>query len=218
MTRGRLITLEGPEGAGKTTQLAWLRDRLAAAGIEVVVTREPGGTPAGESIRRVLLDPREAPLQPITEALLFCAARAELVAGVIRPALAAGHVVLCDRFADATIAYQGFGRGLPLDRLRAINAEATGGLKPDLTILLDLPVEVGLTRRRRDGAEWNRFDADSLAFHTRVREGYLALARAEPGRWVVVDAVGGPDTVAGAVWGVVAPRLMASLPAGEREG
>lgn len=206
---GTFITFEGPEGAGKTTQLARLAERLTAAGHQVVRTREPGGTPAGESIRRVLLDPREAPLTPLTEALLFCAARAELVAGVIRPALAAGSVVLCDRFADATFAYQGYGRGLPLDALRSINAVATGGLVPRLTLLLDLPAATGLARRRQDDADWNRFDADSLAFHQRVRDGYLALAAEEPARWRVIDADAAPETVGAAVWQAVAGHLAA---------
>jgi len=225
--RGFFITLEGPEGAGKTTQLARLAERLAAAGLAVARTREPGGTPAGEAIRRLLLDPREAPLQPVTEALLFCAARSELVADLVRPALASGQVVLCDRYADATFAYQGHGRGLALDQLRAVNAVATGGLVPDLTLLLDLPVELGLARRKRDGGDWNRFDADSLAFHQRVREGYRALAAAEPARWRIVDAGGEPDVVAGVVWGVVeaalaggaalTPRLPLPKDAGEGE-
>jgi len=208
------ITVEGPEGAGKTTQVLRLADRLAGAGLAVTRTREPGGTSAGERIRGVLLEARAEPMTPLAEALLFCAARAELVARVVRPALAAGGTVLCDRFADATLAYQGYGRGLPLDRLAALSAEATGGLVPDLTLLLDLPVGVGLARRRGDGA-WNRFDAASEAFHDRVRRGYLALAAREPDRWVVIDAGGSVDSVAGEVWRAVAARLArAAAPVG----
>ncbi len=212
-TAGAFVTFEGPEGAGKTTQLARLRDRLEAAGRHVLATREPGGTPAGEAIRRLLLEPRDGGLRPEAEALLFCAARAELVHTVVHPALAAGRVVLCDRFADATLAYQGFGRGLPRAALDAANRLATGGLVPDLTLLLDVDVEHGLARRRGSGGEWNRFDADDVAFHRRVRDGYHALARAEPDRWRVVDAGGPVDAVAEAVWAAVAGRLALAVPA-----
>lgn len=201
------ITFEGPEGSGKTTQLLRLEERLESMGHEVVATREPGGTSAGERIRSVLLDLEGGPLQPRTEALLFCAARSELVSSVIRPALEAGRVVLCDRYADATLAYQGYGRGMPMDRLRSMNALATGGLQPDLTLLFDLPVEVGLGRRQRAGEGWNRFDAASIAFHERVRAGYRALAAEAPERWRILDA----DRDADAVQSSVAETVVAAL-------
>jgi dTMP kinase len=206
--RGAFITLEGPEGAGKTTQASLLAASLAADGIEVVQTREPGGTPAGERIRALLLDPDVGDLMPETETLLFCAARVELVAQVIRPALERGAVVVCDRFSDATLAYQGAGRGVPMERLRGILQIATGGLAPDLTLLLDLPVASGLGRRRQDSSvAWNRLDGASQAFHERVREGYRRLAAAEPERWRVIDASAAPDAVAAAVREAVGPLM-----------
>jgi dTMP kinase len=204
--RGLFICLEGPEGGGKTTQLAHLAERLRSAGHDPLVTREPGGTEAGERIRKVLLDCSGASLQPATEALLFCAARAELVAQLIAPALGAGRVVLCDRFADSTRAYQGHGRGLDPAQLDAMIHLATGGLAPDLVVLLDLPVAVGLGRRRA-GGEWNRLDAADQAFHERVRAGFLCLAAADPARWRVVDASQPAEGVARAVWAAVAPAL-----------
>jgi dTMP kinase len=210
MSRGLLVTFEGPEGGGKSTQLRLLGRRLAAEGYRVTATREPGGTPVGERIREILLDPALAgdALRPEAEAFLFCAARAQIVAEVIRPALAAGHVVLCDRFADATLAYQGFGRGLDLALLRANNALATGGLTPDLTVLLDLPVELGLARRQRT-ADLNRLDAAGLAFHERVRVGYHALARQDGDRWVQIDAGRAADVIAEEVGRAVRQRLAA---------
>jgi dTMP kinase len=187
------ITLEGPEGAGKTVQALRLRDALAAVGREVVLTREPGGTALGEQIRSIVLGGGDA-IDPRADALLFNAARAQLVAEVISPALDRGAVVLCARFADSTLAYQGYGAGRPLDELRSIAAIATGGLTPDLTILLDVPPEVGLGRKTGD--DRNRFEATfDLAFHRRVREGFLALAGAEPDRWRVVDATRPVDAV-----------------------
>lgn len=205
--RGRFVTLEGPEGSGKTTQAERLRSRLAGTGRSVVLTREPGGTPLGERIRDLLLAPTGGPSHdPRADALLFNAARAQLVADVIRPALDAGAVVLSTRFADSTLAYQGHGGGLPIADLRAIADVATGGLRPAVTVLLDLPVEVGL--RRKTGDELTRFETEfDLAFHRRVRAGFLDLAAAEPGRWVVVDATRTPDEVAADVWSAVAPRL-----------
>ncbi len=204
---GVFVTFEGPEGSGKTTQILRLAAELETDGLAVVATREPGGTTVGERIRGLLLDLDGGPLQPETEVLLFCAARAELLAHVIRPALATGHLVLCDRYADATRAYQGHGRGLDAERIEAINRQATGGLEPDLTLLLDLPVERGLARRRREGEAWNRFDAASLAFHQRVRQGYLELAAAAPERFVIVDADRPPGAVFEDLRGALEPAL-----------
>ncbi len=207
------ITLEGPEGGGKSTQAAILADRLRALGYPVVLTHEPGGTALGEHIRELLLALDGQPLSAATEAFLICAARSTHVAEVIRPSLAAGQIVICDRFTDATLAYQGYGGRLPIALLAEMNACATGDLTPDLTLLLDLPVEIGLARRRQDKAEWTRFDDANLAFHRRVRRGYLALARREPERWQRIDAQAGPDDVAAAIWRVVAPRLPQPPPA-----
>ncbi|HQF71836.1 MAG TPA: dTMP kinase [Promineifilum sp.] len=182
------ITLEGPEGAGKTTQLRDLAGFLRHRGLSVVTTREPGGTAIGDQVRHVLHDTANAAMSPTAEVLLYAASRAQLVAEVIRPALAAGHIVLCDRYADSTTAYQGYGRGLNRDDLAALTAIATGGLRPDLTLLLDLEVEHGLARRRDRGEEMNRLDLETVEFHRRVRDGYLALAAAEPARWLRIDA------------------------------
>ena len=205
--QGALITLEGGEGAGKSTVLRVLRARLEKAGREVLLTREPGGTPLGERLRATLLDPAgDAPVAT-AEALLFCAARSQLVSEVIRPALARGAVILCDRYADSTLAYQGFGRGLPLETLRGLNAVATDGLTPDLTLLLDVPVAEGMARRRDDEAALDRLDQEATDFHERVRAGFRALAAAEPERWTVLDARRSPETVAEAAWEAVSQRL-----------
>jgi dTMP kinase len=177
---------------------------LAARGIDVVATREPGGTPLGEHVRDVLLH-SVAP-DPRAEALLFCAARAQLVSDVVRPALDRGAVVLCDRFYDATLAYQGYGAGLGHAELAEVIRFATEGLVPDLTLLLDVPVAAGLARRRDDGT-WNRLDAADHAYHERVRAGYLALTRDAPDRWRVIDASASLDEVASAVWEAVRPLL-----------
>jgi dTMP kinase len=189
------ITLEGPEGSGKTSQVPLLADYLRQQGREVITTREPGGTAIGDQIRTVLTALGNAAMQPRTEILLFLAARAQLVEQVIRPALAEGKMVLCDRYGDSTLAYQGYGHGLDLDQLRQMLRFATGGLKPDLTLLLDIDVESGLRRKLYSGGEWNRLDAYAVAFHQRVRQGYLVLARNEPQRWVVVDAGQPPEMV-----------------------
>lgn len=186
------ITLEGPEGSGKTTQLTALSQWLRAQGHDVLSTREPGGTAIGDRIRNILLDPACTEMQAEAEALLFSAARAQIVAQIIRPHLARGGVVICDRYADSTMAYQGYGHGLDREMLRTITAFATGRLTPDLTIYLDIDVEAGLRRKAqeaRDGSDdWNRMERQALAFHRRVREGYLAMAEAEPQRWLVLDA------------------------------
>jgi dTMP kinase len=185
---GRFVTFEGPEGAGKSSQIAGLAAWLRQQGMDPLVTREPGGTPMGDRIRDALFGARDHGALPLTEALLMNASRAQHVAELIRPALAAGRLVLCDRYADATLAYQGYGHGLELAVLRTLITMATGGLQPDLTILLDLPVEVGLARKRSAEQELNHLDLQSLEFHERVRHGYLELAGSEPGRWRVLDA------------------------------
>jgi dTMP kinase len=205
---GFFITFEGPEGAGKSTQARRLAQRLSADGIPALATREPGGTEVGEKARRILLEPGGSALVPWAEALLFTAARAQLVAEVIRPALEAGKVVICDRFSDSTVAYQGFGRRLDLDQLRQLQVAATGGLRPDLTLLFDLSVEEGLARI--PGSSRDRLDQEVGQFHQRVRMGYLQMAAEEPGRWITVDASGGPDGVAEKVLNIAIKRLSAA--------
>jgi len=194
-SRGILITLEGPEGSGKTTQLPLLADWLEARGYAVLKTREPGGTSIGESIRNLLHDPAHTEMTSRAEILLYSASRAQLVAEVIQPALQAGKIVLCDRYFDSTFAYQGYGRGLPLEALQEITQFATGGLMPDVTFYLDIEPEEGLRRRADGGEEMNRLDRETLAFHCRVREGYQALIAADPERWVTVDARGTVEAV-----------------------
>lgn len=184
---GLFITLEGPEGAGKSTQVQRLRAWLEGLGRTVVVTRNPGGTAIGAQIRQVLLDPANMAMTPLAELMLYAADRAQHVAEVVRPALAAGHVVLCDRYSDSTLAYQGYGRGLDLTLLRGLNAMATEDLRPDLTLLLDLAPEVGLARIAATRAS-DRLEHEALAFHQRLREGYLALAAEAPDRFWVVAA------------------------------
>lgn len=181
------ITLEGPEGSGKSSQVFPLAEFLRESGYDVLTTREPGGTPIGDQVRQVLLDKENNEMKLRTEILLFQASRAQLVEEVIRPHLEKGGLVLCDRYADSTLAYQGYGYGRDMDELRTIVRFATGGLTPDLTLLLDMDVEVGLKRRQK-GGDVNRLDIFELTFHQRVREGYQLLARQEPHRWVVIDA------------------------------
>jgi dTMP kinase len=187
------ITFEGPDGSGKTTQARLLAEYLQARAHAVIYTREPGGTEISEQIRDVILSPRNRAMQNQAEVLLFSAARAQIVAELIRPALAANKIVICDRYYDSTLAYQGYGLGLDLDALRAITRFATGGLAPDLTFYVDVPAEVGLARRQR--GETNRLDQKDVAYHTRVRNGYLELARAEPQRFVIVDGTRAIDLV-----------------------
>jgi dTMP kinase len=189
---GRLIAFEGVEGSGKSTQLELLRRVLEGRGREVVVTREPGGTPAGERVRSVLLDP-EVELHPRAEALLFAAARAELVEAVIRPALERGAVVLCDRYLDSSLAYQGAARGLGQGPVEEVNRFATGGLLPDLVVLLDLDPASGLRRR---AGQLDRIEAQDLGFHQRVRQAFRDLAAADPDRFAVVDAAASVPEVA----------------------
>lgn len=187
---GLLVTFEGPEGSGKSTLIAGLAERLRAAGVEPVVAREPGGTPIGERIRAILLDPASTDMTPETELLLMVASRAQLVRRTVRPALAAGRLVLCDRFADASVAYQGYGRGLGRELVDRLNAVALEGLAPDLTLLCLLPPEAGLARI--GGRAPDRLDAERLDFHRRVCDGYRALATADPRRFRVLDASGDP--------------------------
>jgi dTMP kinase len=181
------ITFEGEEGSGKSYQSNELRKWLALQEIPVLLTHEPGGTVLGERISELVKWAHEADISPLTELLLFNASRSQLVKEVIRPALENGTVVICDRFDDSTTAYQSYGRGLDLEMTRTLNKTATGGLQPDLTVLLDISIEEGLNRK--SGEKLDRFEQEDVEFHRRVREGYLALAAAEPARWLVIDAV-----------------------------
>jgi dTMP kinase len=202
--RGRFITLEGGEGAGKSTQARVLAEALSARGLPVLLTREPGGAPGAEAIRGVLLG--SGPWDGVAECLLHFAARREHVARSVGPALEAGMWVVCDRFADSTLAYQCSGQGVPRAVFDALADTALGPLRPDLTILLDLPPEAGLARAAARG-ETNRYEALDPAFHARVRGGFLAIAHAEPGRCVVMDAASPPDEVASAILAAVQTRL-----------
>ncbi len=201
------ITLEGPEGSGKSSQIALLAQFLSENGFSVLQTREPGGTRIGDEIRACVHHVQNQEMTAVTEMLLYSASRAQLVGELIRPSLVAGKVVLCDRFYDSTIAYQGYGRGLHLDDLHTITTIATGGLTPDLTLLLDIDVERGLARRTGGGLEMNRLDLEAITFHQRVRDGYHQLAAQEPQRWVVIDADRGIDAVQGELRQVVGARL-----------
>ena len=189
------ITFEGIEGSGKSTHLRALAARLQEMGHAVVATREPGGTPAGAAIRALLLGGERVPLSPLAELFLYCADRTQHVREVVRPALEAGRIVLCDRFSDSTIAYQGFGRGLDLATVRALDAHARDGVSPDLTFLLDCAVEEGLVRAGRRASATDRFEREAHAFHERVRAGFLTLAREAPARFVVLDAHAPLETV-----------------------
>jgi len=188
LTRGRLITLEGIDGTGKSTQIASLAAALRDAGFKVLELREPGGTSIGEAIRKILLDSRNTGMFQESELLLFTAARAQLVREIILPALLAGTWVICDRFLDSSLAYQGYGRGLDLAMIDTINSFAVDGCRPDLTILLDMPVTSAATRLSNRQGKADRLDVESMAFMQRVREGYLAAAAREPGRFIIVDA------------------------------
>jgi len=196
------ITFEGIEGCGKTTQLARLAGRLGPA---CVVTREPGGTPIGAAVRRILLDPASRGMTPMAEVLLYFADRAQNVTEVVRPALAAGQVVLCDRHVESSLAYQGHGRGLPLDAIRELAVLATGGLRPDLIVLFDVPVEVGLARVGERGKH-DRLEAEVREFHERVRAGYETLRAEEPSRWLTLDGTAPADAVFEALWSGLVSR------------
>ena len=200
------ITLEGSDGSGKSTQVKGLSEFLVSAGLDVLVTREPGGTSISEQVRTVLFNPENTMMHLRTEILLFQSARAQLVEQVIRPRLERGCIVVSDRYADSTLAYQGFGYQLDLEPLRALIAFATGGLKPDLTLFLDVDIEEGLRRRAR-GGEQNRLDAYDLDFYERVRAGYFQLLREEPQRWVVVDANRPPGDVQAQIRQIVMDRM-----------
>ncbi len=182
------ITLEGPEGSGKTSHIPYLVEYLREKGYVVFPTREPGGTTISEQIRDILHDLKNAEMHPRTETLLYQAARAQIVEQVIKPRLDAGEIVISDRYYDSTIAYQGYGHQQDLEQVRALVKYATGGLTPDLTILLDLEIEVGLKRKTQNEMEWNRMDAYTVEFHKRVRAGYLEMVKREPKRWVVVNS------------------------------
>lgn len=211
--RGFFLTLEGGEGSGKSTLARELARRLEAAGRRVVSTEEPGGTPLGQQFWRYLRDPDSPPLAPLAELLLFEAARAQHVETVVRPALDDGAVVVCDRYGDSSVAYQGYGRGLGRELVETLNAAATGGLQPDLTLLLDLPPETGLARARAlergDGATKTQdaIGAETLAFHQAVRQGFLEIAKGAPQRIVIIDATRPAGEVAEAAWKAVEGRL-----------
>lgn len=202
---GFFITFEGPEGGGKSTQIHRLASALADQGYTVWTTREPGGTRVGEMIRPILLGRQQAPMTAWSEALLFTAARAQHVEEVIHPRLQSGQLVLCDRYTDSTLAYQGYGRGLDLETLRRLQRQATGGLQPHLTVLLNLPIEAGLARIPRPVQD--RLDRETEAFHHRVHAGYQQLAAAEPGRWREVDASADADRVADRILELVTQAL-----------
>lgn len=201
------ITFEGPDGSGKTTQMDLLMPFLAEKGLDTVRTREPGGTDIGDQIRSVIMNMKNKSMHPRSEILLFCASRAQLVEELIRPSLSEGKLVLCDRYADSTLAYQGYGHGLDRDALIRLLDFATGGLKPDLTLLFDISAEAGLRRRLTNHEEWNRMDDYALQFHERVRSGYLAMAAAEPERWVVINADRTPDEIHAEVVSVLTEKL-----------
>ena len=199
------ITFEGGEGSGKTFQSRALFNRLSRLAIPTVLIHEPGGTPFSKKLGHWLKWAKHMNISPLTELLLFNASRAQLITEVIQPGLKSGMTVICDRYADSTTAYQGYGRGLDLEMVKALNGTATLELKPDLTVLLDIPVEAGLSRKR--GKKQDRFEQESLAFHQRVREGYLKLADSVPQRWLVVDAMQSKEKIAQIIWQRVSQLL-----------
>jgi len=205
---GKFITFEGPDGSGKTAQMDILAEQLIQEGYPILTTREPGGTSIGDQIRETLLDLKNTAMVDRTEALLYQAARAQLVDEIIKPHLAEGGIVLCDRYADSTLAYQGYGHKNTVESLRGIIHYATGGLTPDLTLLLDLEPEVGL-QRRLDAGGLNRLDAYDIDFHHRVRAGYLELVKADPDRWIIVDAGRTFEEVQAELWKILLEWLKA---------
>jgi dTMP kinase len=214
---GLFITFEGPEGSGKTTQMHLLAQYLQEQGYEPLITREPGGTPIGDRVRAILLDPAHEEMAPSTEFLLFSAARAQHVRQVIAPHLAQNGIVLCDRFADSSLAYQGYGYELDLEAVLSITEFATDGLVPDLSFYLDLPVEIGLRRKvGGDGDDWNRMEQKGIDYHQRVRAGYLAMTARDPDRWVVVDATASLSEIQVTIQRAIEERGL--LRAGRRNG
>ena len=207
--RGVFITFEGTEGAGKTTHIQRLSKALSEDGYAVCVTREPGGTPISEAIRKLVLDPTHRTMTPTTELLLYAAARAQHVSERIRTAMHAGEIVICSRFTDATVAYQGYGRGLNLEMLRLLNQIATDGLTPDLTLWLDIPVEIGLERVRQSRLAMDRLEQEHLEFHQRVRAGYGAIAEQEPHRVKRIDATQPVERVYEQIWEAVWEKMTA---------
>ena len=210
--QGTFITFEGIEGSGKSTQIVLLANYLSAHNRPMTLTREPGGTPVGDQVRKILLDPANTALDPAAELLLYAAGRAQHLAEVIGPELKAGKVVLCDRFSDATLAYQGYGRGLDLELIRTLDRIVTDNLRPDLTILLDIDPVAGLDRARGrnsgHGLEAEaRFENEQIAFHERVRHGYLELAKREPGRFRIVDASPAPEMIQNELRKIIAEML-----------
>ena len=202
---GFLITFEGGEGCGKSTQARLLYQKLKQHNIQSLLTQEPGGTPLGNKIRSVLKVKRDFTINPLSELFLFAACRSQLIQDVIGPALEAGQVVVCDRFSDSTVVYQGFGRGLDLSLIDSVNTSATGGLKPDITILLDVLPEQGLQRKRK--IQRDRFDSEQLSFHRKIREGYLNLAATEPGRWLILQSHLPINKLSQLIWEHVRPLI-----------
>ncbi len=209
MSSGFFVTLEGPDGCGKSTQAVLLKKRLVESGQKVVHTREPGGTSLAENLRKILLHP-EQKIFPLAELLLYESIRAQHTDEVILPALKRGEVVLCERYTDATLAYQGYGRGLSLEIIRTLNKIATKGVSPHLTLVLDIPVSQGLKRARKlqeDGKKGDRLEREGLSFHTRVREGYLAIAQKEPKRVRIISAEGSVEGVHSKIWSMILGQL-----------
>ena len=205
--RGLFITFEGTDGVGKTTQIERLSADLKRTGYDVCLTREPGGTPISEQIRDMLLNPDHSEMAAITELLLYAASRAQHVSEVIKPALEMGKIVISSRFADATVVYQGYGRGLDLDRINHLNQIATDGVRPDVTFVLDLPVEIGLQRVQSSRGGLDRLEREEIEFHRRLREGYQTIAQQEPQRLKIIDAQANPDQVYAQIRAVLQPLL-----------
>ena len=207
MDRGLFITFEGTDGTGKTTQIERLSVDLKRAGYDVCLTREPGGTPISEQIRDMLLNPDHSEMAATTELLLYAASRAQHVSEVIKPALEAGKIVISSRFADATVVYQGYGRGLDLDRIHHLNRIATDGVRPEVTFVLDLPVEIGLQRVQSSRGGLDRLEREKIEFHRRLREGYQTLAKQEPQRLKIIDAQVNPEQVYAQIQSIIQPLL-----------